>query len=115
MSFLPTGGVFITGGLIAHHVDKIRSMNTKTNTNTNAKKRQKVSVNGDSNKEGNHDKQDTDHDNDDNASFFMQAYWSKGRASFLLKDIPLYLVTAKDTGLRGAAVRANMDYGQWAF
>ena len=107
MSFLPTGGVFITGGLIAHHVDKIISTKTKTtiktNTKTNitAKKRQKVSVDGDT-------------DKDDTASLFMQAYWSKGRASFLLKDIPLYLVTAPNTGLRGAAVRANMEYEQLA-
>lgn len=107
MSFLPTGGVFITGGLLAHHWDKIRSMNTKMNTKTTAKKRKKVSVD-DSNKD------DTDNDNLQNDSLFMQAYWSKGRASFLLQEIPLYLVTAKDTGLRGAAVRANMEYEQLA-
>ena len=109
MSFLPTGGVYITGGLIAHHLDKIRNMKTNTNTNTTAKKRQKVSVDGNSNKD------DTDNDNLQNASLFMQAYWSKGRASFLLQEIPLYLVTAPNTGLRGAAVRANMEYKQWAF
>ena len=109
MSFLPTGGVFITGGLIAHHWDKIirtktnTTTNTKTKTKTTTKKRQKVSVDG-----------ATDTDKDDTASFFMQAYWSKGRASFLLQEIPLYLVTAPNTGLRGAAVRANMEYEQLA-
>ena len=41
-------------------------------------------------------------------SLFMKAYYYKGRASFLLNDIPLYAVVATNTGLRGAAVRANM-------
>ena len=91
MAFLPTGGLYVTGGLISNNIDRIMlssstniiSINTTTTTTCTK-------------------------DDDDEESLFMKAYRSKGRASFLLDDIPLYAVVAKDTGLRGAAVRANM-------
>ena len=75
MSFLPTGGLFVTGGLTANHIHRMAN---------------------------NEDEESS------SSSLFMKAYIAKGRASFLLDDIPLYAVTANNTGLRGAAVRANM-------
>ena len=88
MSFLPTGGLFICGGIITNHLDKIMNatvVDKDKNNNTTPSLSSSSSL-----------------------SLFMKAFYSKGRASFLLNDIPLYAVVATNTGLRGAAVRANM-------
>jgi hypothetical protein len=75
MSFLPTGGLFVTGGLTTNHIHRMANNEEESSSSS---------------------------------SLFMKAYSFKGRASFLLDDIPLYAVAAKNQGLRGAAVRANM-------
>lgn len=101
MAFLPTGGLYITGGLLLNLLE----------TNDPAWKMDTTKG---------HDGGDDDDDNDGSLSLplpssssplalFLKAYRSKGRASFLLDDIPLYTVLAKDAGLRGAAIRAEME------
>lgn len=95
MSFLPTGGLFICGGIITKHIDKIMNINTIAATNNNSDNNNK-------------NENPSSSSLPSSMSLFMKAYYSKGRASFLLNDIPLYAVLATDTGLRGAAVRANM-------
>jgi hypothetical protein len=68
MTFLPTGGIYVTGGIAPKNLDWILGED----------------------------------------SCFMQAYREKGRASFILEDIPLFLVLVEDMGIRGAAKRAEL-------
>eukprot|EP00536_Pseudo-nitzschia_multiseries_P017102 jgi/Psemu1/223779/e_gw1.1380.1.1 len=99
MSFLPTGGLYITGGLMRNLFDK-NDPSWRGLEEVPTRKR-----------------------NDDESppspsaglapapsplSLFLEAYRCKGAASFLLDNIPLYAVLAKDAGLRGAAIRAEM-------
>ena len=93
MAFLPTGGLYITGGLLRNLLESSSSKSNDSDTD-----------------ECLGDKR-TDTAVLPLLSVFLEAYCSKGAASFLLEDIPLYLVLAKDTGLRGAAVRAEMVRG----
>jgi len=98
MTFLPSGGLYVTGGLLLNLLKK---------------------------NSGGHETIASDEPGtgDDEApisfvlrpscsllSTFLKAYRCKGSASFLLHDIPLYIVLAKDTGLRGTAVRAEMEF-----
>lgn len=87
MAFLPTGGLYVTGGLLSN-----------------------ILKSNDANWEGicNSDNAGSSTQQESPMGIFLEAYRSKGRASFLLDDIPLCLVLAKDAGLRGAAVRAEM-------
>lgn len=79
MTFLPTGGIYLTGGLAPKHYEKWILP-----------------------------QDDDDNDDDDGSSCFLRAYWDKGRASSLLEDIPLFLVQCPDMGLRGAVRYAQM-------
>ncbi|KAG7344562.1 glucokinase [Nitzschia inconspicua] len=63
MTFLPTGGLYISGGLAPKHLSSW--------------------IQG-------------------SDSCFLTAYRDKGRASSILNDIPLFVVTCDDLGLRGA-------------
>mmetsp|Transcript_2337 Transcript_2337/g.5573 ORF Transcript_2337/g.5573 Transcript_2337/m.5573 type:complete len:465 (-) Transcript_2337:55-1449(-) len=78
MSFLPTGGLYITGGLLLNLLNQESRVISSTITPSPL------------------------------LSLFLDSYRSKGAASFLLNDIPLFVVQAKDTGLRGAAIRAGI-------
>ena len=78
MSFLPTGGLYITGGLLLNLLNQESPVSSSTIIPSPL------------------------------LSHFLDSYRSKGAASFLLNDIPLFVVRAKDTGLRGAAIRAGM-------
>ena len=96
MAFLPTGGLYITGGLLRNLLGTTpdRSTDATSTGNENCSEMSTLS-----------------HNSSSVLTLFMNAYRSKGPASFLLNDIPLYMVQAKDTGLRGAAVRAEMVRG----
>lgn len=100
MAFLPTGGLYVTGGLLLNllkndleHLDS----NIDTSKNYDGGGEALTSLSSQSSQPS-------------PLSLFVKAYRSKGAASFLLNDIPLYVVLAKDTGLRGAAVRAEMEF-----
>ncbi|KAI2491588.1 Glucokinase [Fragilaria crotonensis] len=45
-------------------------------------------------------------------SMFMKAYWDKGRASHVLKDIPLFAVMVEDLGVRGAYHVCTTEYAK---
>ena len=96
MAFLPMGGLYITGGLLRNLLGTTpdRSTDATSTGNENCSEMSTLS-----------------HNSSSVLTLFMNAYRSKGPASFLLNDIPLYMVQAKDTGLRGAAVRAEMVRG----
>ncbi len=96
MSFLPKGGVYITGGLL---LNLLRQENPVINTEKKAKD------NGNFCDTFSFSKKDSP---SPFLTLFLNSYGSKGDASFLLNDIPLYVVLAEDTGLRGAAIRAGM-------
>ena len=94
MSFLPTGGLYVTGGLL-------RNLLKQENT---TRSHDKARVGTEPTSEG-----DIGIEEEQSLlSLFLESYCSKGSASFLLDDIPLCVVLAKDTGLRGAAIRAEM-------
>ena len=95
MSFLPTGGLYVTGGLLRNLLkqESITRSYHKTMIGT-----EPTSKGGGSSNE----------EEQSLLSLFLESYCSKGSASFLLNDIPLYVVLANDTGLRGAAIRAEM-------
>lgn len=97
MSFLPKGGLYVTGGLL---------LNVLRQELSNAEMDASCGTN--------------EHERDENLlrflcsershllGLFLESYQCKGPASFLLNEIPLSIVLAKDAGLRGAAVRAEM-------
>ncbi|KAG7370545.1 glucokinase [Nitzschia inconspicua] len=74
MTFLPTGGLYISGGLAPKHY--LSSWIQGSN------------------------------------SCFLTAYRDKGRASSILNDIPLFVVTCDDLGLRGAYQYARQQIYQ---
>mmetsp|Transcript_12205 Transcript_12205/g.25679 ORF Transcript_12205/g.25679 Transcript_12205/m.25679 type:complete len:569 (-) Transcript_12205:1753-3459(-) len=82
MAFLPSGGLYVTGGLLSNILKDHRENSGEDSSPPPL-------------------------------ALFARAYRFKGRASFLLNDIPLYVVTARDTGLRGAAVRAEMEFQKY--
>ena len=98
MSFLPTGGLYVTGGLLLHLLRQ-----ELTNAEMDASR-------------GNNNEHERDEEllrflcseRSHLLGLFLESYKYKGPASFLLDTIPLSIVLAKDAGLRGAAVRAEM-------
>ena len=102
MSFLPMGGLYITGGLLLNLLRQERP--ASTGSYSSAEKKEKDNCNS--------CETISFSQQQDSASpflsLFLNSYRSKGAASFLLNDIPLYVVLAQDTGLRGAAIRAGM-------
>mmetsp|Transcript_27377 Transcript_27377/g.51351 ORF Transcript_27377/g.51351 Transcript_27377/m.51351 type:complete len:91 (-) Transcript_27377:493-765(-) len=78
MTFLPTGGVYITGGLAPRNSQWIMEHSSKNEGLSSS-------------------------------SVFMNCYRDKGRASSILDDVPLFLVTREDMGLRGAAKCAELE------
>mmetsp|Transcript_838 Transcript_838/g.917 ORF Transcript_838/g.917 Transcript_838/m.917 type:complete len:99 (-) Transcript_838:111-407(-) len=94
MSFLPTGGLYVTGGLLRNLL--------KQESITRSQHKAMVGTEPTSEGDGSNEEEQS------LLSLFLESYCSKGSASFLLNDIPLYVVLANDTDLRGAAIRAEM-------
>ena len=94
MSFLPTGGLYVTGGLLLNLLALEKLNVAKPTNNSNESDKEKMSF--------------LNFESSSILTLFQESYRCKGPASFLLDSIPLYLVLAKDAGLRGAAIRAEM-------
>ena len=108
MAFLPTGGLYITGGLFLNLLKKALLVND--NNDTNETSGADFAVAGTQRRNDSATLASSMPPNTLSSillSAFLEAYRSKGVASFLLNDIPLYVVLSKDTGLRGAAIRAE--------
>lgn len=95
MAFLPKGGLYVTGGLLRNLLGNNLAVDDGAKERNGSSGGDEASLSSQL------------------LALFTKAYRAKGAASFLLDQIPLYLVLAKDTGLRGAAVRAEMEFKKY--